>query len=807
MPHSPRHVAVEVHDLGLREIIMKRIMQHICQIVAFIVCLSGGSQDVTTQVFAATDQSSRLIPSLTSHEKEELASLALRYAEAMATGRVTGWAALDLGCLARRQKGGTMVIHHSAELAAKACWDDTMAAHEQLVADETEPGIFGALGRGTGFGLIHASHQHADFWKDYPPALAVSPSIVRENPKSPVPLLQVEKVLEPRSAGLVVEGNQDLAEIHKVSVDISVRYPDPLLAPLALLPDEPWWASPVIRRYAPVKTLVARFNIARGLEALGFSVDQAVVNEALPGAPRIAEPSSPGIVPSSPQWWDRSQHPQRFEAGIQEARRASSFQERAKKFQRLLLLDPKEPRVNAEYGMDLYQAFLAEGLKKGKITSQEDSTSQKLGELYWNIQAQTWRQEFTEVAVGHSFAAEAFYQAMPALEIAIQGGQGHREMQRRLGAIFRWNNDSASALAIHEELLKNIQPHDDVQRAHLLSELAWDRVQWLSWNRRYHHPWMTQAREEAEQSLKLAKVPIDKLVAAEALVILDALSVPRDQSRLQSHVDRVRMWHDQLSGVEGVWSHLVGNELVKSLIPEGRQVKRPEPARSPDVMPLDVHLRIQDLNFFKTWTFDQDPVGDLPTGFSAESTHEQSGGKWRIEADSKAPSLPHVITQASPCTEKDCFQLLLGDRRTHALPDIVVYVRQISSRGQGEAGIVLAAQDARNFYAVTLQPKNKRLKIYRVTEGKSTLLGEGAVKLKPGPWHVLRVETVNSAHVDHARLEIYLDSHEVAMMASEPIRGQGRIGLVTKGDMVAQFDRLGVIEMVTNRPLSKPAAY
>ena len=62
---------------------------------------------------------------------------------------------------------------------------------------------------------------------------------------------------------------------------------------------------------------------------------------------------------------------------------------------------------------------------------------------------------------------------------------------------------------------------------------------------------------------------------------------------------------------------------------------------------------------------------------------------------------------------------------------------------------------------------------------------------------------MNSAHVDHARLEIYLDSHEVAMIASEPIQGRGRIGLVTKGDMVAQFDRLGVIEMVTNRTMSK----
>ena len=627
------------------------------------------------------------------------------------------------------------------------------------------------------------------------------------DPGAPVPFVQVETVFEPRSAGLVIEEGQVPAQVQKFSVDLSVTYPDPLMAPLALLPDEPWWASPVIRKYAPVRTLRARFKIVHGLKALGYSVDHAVVNEALPGAPIIAEPSAPGILPSSPQWWNRSQNQQRFEEGIQEAHQAASFQERAKKYQRLLLLDPKEPRVNALYGRDLFVAFLYEGLANGKITSKDESINQKLGELYWNIQAQTWRQEFTEVAVGHSFAAESFYQAIPALEIAIKGGQGNEEMRRQLGAMFRWNNDADSALALHEQLLNNIQPDDDSRRSQILSEIAWDRVQWLSWNRRYEHPWMIQAREEAEQALSLATSSIDNLIAGQALVILDALAVPRDQPRLQKHVEVIRTSHNQLSGVVGMWSHLVGNDLVKSLIPEGRHVKLPAPVRSPEVMHRDVHSRIQDRNFFKTWSFDQDTVGRLPSGFSAGSTNKDSIGEWRIEADPKAPSLPHVITQASPCSGDTCFQILLGDNRTHELPDIVVYLRKVSSAGQGEAGIVLAAKNPRNFYAVTLNPTTRLLSVYRVQNGKPKLLGKGAVKSKQGPWHVLRVQMVNSAHVGYPHVEIYVDGRETTVMASEPIKGSGHIGLATKGDMVAQFDRLGVIEMITSRPLSKPAAY
>ncbi len=52
-----------------------------------------------------------------------------------------------------------------------------------------------------------------------------------------------------------------------------------------------------------------------------------------------------------------------------------------------------------------------------------------------------------------------------------------------------------------------------------------------------------------------------------------------------------------------------------------------------------------------------------------------------------------------------------------------------------------------------------------------------------------------------------MDGYETTVMAAEPVKGMGHIGLVTKGDMVAQFDRLGVIEMITSRPLSRPAAY
>lgn len=739
------------------------------------------------------------------------ARIALQYAEAMAAGNVMEWARMDLGCLARQNHSNGSASPEPKELLSQTisqnCWKDTLAAHQDLVRDEPESGIFGAVGRGTGLGLIHESHQHADFWKDYPPALAVSRTVIPQNSQASLPQLSVANVHPSRPGGLIFVPEENPVEVQVLAVDLLVRYPDPMVAPLALRPGEPWWTSGVIRRYGPVHTLLARFYVVSGLQSYGYDVDQAIVNEALSDTPQLAEPGSPGILPDSPKWWDRHQAAQRFEDELQQVQRLGSFPERLEIYRRLLLLDPHHPALNAALGTDLYLAFLREGMTKGRIVAANETTLWRLVELYWNIQAQTWRQKFTEVATGHSRAAEAFFAAIPALEIAVQGGAGTQEMRRMLGALYRWNNDSAAALQIHQALLNTVPSTNPALRGRILSEIAWDRVQWLSWNRRYDHPWLAQAREEAQEAFKLSGSSLERLLAAQASLIIEALSMPRDQQRLQAVVRLSRSLHDQIPGVAGLWPHLIGNDLVKSLVSEGSQTVLPSTGRSSEVLDVAVHHTIQDHNMLRTWNFDQEMAGHAPSGFTSGPIRNKGFDTWRIQADSTAPAPPHVVSQMSPCLEKGCFRILLDDTYTFDQPDIVVHIRKVSPAGQGEAGIVLSASDMRNFHAVTVNTETGQVSLYHVRNGEAALLGTGQGNLKRGLWHVLRVQVVNSAHVDHPRLEIYLDGYEAKLPAVEPLQNGGRIGLITTGDMVAQFDRLHAMEMITSRPISTPAAY
>ncbi len=747
-----------------------------------------------------------------------------QYGAALAGNRVAEWAALDLGCLTlRRQRG-------ASEQTDRTCWDDTLKAHRELVQDQPETGILEAGGRGVGFGLLSETHRHADYWKDYMPAVVLSPAVIgKDGGRGPV--LEVLNVSPVRPFALNNLTGQEPVRVSGHTVEVRVSYPDPLTAPLALRPGEVWWASGVLRRYGPVREVTVRFVVVSGLRKLGYPTDQAVVNEALPGAPvqvgihygRLPQSADPGgrqndevknrlgaggLVLGSARWWDRKDANQAFAAGLARAEQMPRSTERARLLTRLTLIDQADPALHTVIADDRLQTFLREGLTKSGISGPDEAVAARLAELYWNLQAQTWRQELTEVAMGHSTAAEALYQAIESFERVTAGGQALPEQGRQLGALYRWNNDALSALAAHEALLNDTAPGGSLH-GRLLSELAWDRIQWLSWERRHGHPWLEQARQEAEQALSQVETPVEKLMAAYALVLVEALRVPREPAHLQERLQTAKIWHDRVSGAVGVWPYLVGNDVVKALLPDGIHVTLPTPVRAPDVLDVEVHTKPPRQDIVWQWNFDQDVPGALPAGFIAVSTPGANPPAWRVVADAQAPTPGHLMIQDRPCAAGmgDCAHLLLADRIRTTYPDVTVQVQDLSPEGGGEAGIALAVRDHGNFYAVTLNPATGKLTTRRVIDGRATVLGETTVKLVQRPWHTLRVQRINFIHLDRGRLGVFVDGAQVTAVADAVVPEEGLIGLITFGRTAAKFDGLHVLDLVSNRPLSRPAAY
>lgn len=775
------------------------------------------------RIMAAALLSATVVPGLVEAEgagtakREDAARFALRYAEALANARIDEWAAADLACLTRRPQPG---------VEARDCWTATLSAHTAMVAQQVETGVFDAVGRGIGFGLLHDRHRATENWKEYPPAVFLSPPIVRRD-NGPAPQISLVRVHPARPIALLNMKGTDAVTIQGHAVDVKIVYPDPLTAPLALRPEEIWWVSGAQRRFGPVREVQARFMVVSGLKKFGYANDRAVMNEILPGAPLIPtaqyglrpeagrrfDPVSfnaPNrllkgeLLPGTARWWERPEADASFRQAIGRAAHLPAG-ERAALLTRLLLLDPTDGDAHRLRGDDAYLAFLRQGVTKGGLAARDDHALWREAELYWTLQAQTWRQELTAVAEGYEPAADTLYRAIASYDTLVQAQRATPEERRRLGALNRWNNDPGAALAIHEPLLAETTP-DTPFYGLVLADIAWDRIQWVSWERRYDHPWLEQAVGEANKAAALLNRPEEKVIADYVLVAAESLRVPRNAEAFNRHLTVVKQDVDRIPGTKGLLGHLVANDLVKALTPEAKTVVLPSPPRSMEVLDVAVHANPPKQDIVWQWNFDQDAPGAVPAGFVPLRGDGSETADWQVTADRDGAGHNQLLTQVNRCTTPECVRLLVAERARATYPDLTVQIRALET-SEGEAGLALAVRDAQNFYAVTLQPATGLVTTRRVTDGVTTTLGQVSVKLAARPWHTLRVQRINFLHLDKGRLGVYVDGAQVAAVDDAVLPAEDQVGMITLGPAAAQFDSLHLLDLVSNRPLSKPAAY
>ena len=226
----------------------------------------------------------------------------------------------------------------------------------------------------------------------------------------------------------------------------------------------------------------------------------------------------------------------------------------------------------------------------------------------------------------------------------------------------------------------------------------------------------------------------------------------------------------------------------------------------PPLLPLQVAANpLQEIVW--QWNFDQDTPQAIPSGFVAISTAGAEAPDWQVLADGEAPTPGQLVVQNRPCTPSGCAHLLVADHVRATYPDVVVQIKDMSSDGHGEAGIALAILDNGTFYAVTLNASASTVTVRLVSNGQTTVLGEVPVKLAARPWHTIRVQRINFLHLDKGRLGVFIDGAQVAAVDDAVLPQEGRIGLITFGRTAAKFDGLHILDLVSNRPLSGPAAY
>jgi len=222
----------------------------------------------------------------------------------------------------------------------------------------------------------------------------------------------------------------------------------------------------------------------------------------------------------------------------------------------------------------------------------------------------------------------------------------------------------------------------------------------------------------------------------------------------------------------------------------------------PQELPKPFHKITPPL--FQEWKFNQSSLDVRPEGFSQETSGPVSQGEWTVRKDPSAPSRPTLVEQQLTCGADLCYQLLIADGVTVEYVDLSVRMKMRLGTPSGKAGLAYSIQDAKNFYAVVVAPKTNEVVAYVVKDGQPTEIARETLILEPAEWHFLRIQ--RNTIVSKEFTEIFFDHHLLLDVYDQSFRN-GKIGLVAIGDGAFSFDNLRAMELLTNRPLSRPAAY
>lgn len=194
------------------------------------------------------------------------------------------------------------------------------------------------------------------------------------------------------------------------------------------------------------------------------------------------------------------------------------------------------------------------------------------------------------------------------------------------------------------------------------------------------------------------------------------------------------------------------------------------------------------------YNFDNDKAGQIPANVHSALTGQGAKGEWVVQADSTAPSQPHVFAQTSRDNTSYRFPLAIADDGSFQDLDLSVTFKPISGEKDQAAGLVWRLQDADNYYIVRANALENNVVLYKVQNGKRTdlaLKGEGRTYGKKstvpsGQWSTLRVTARGKL------FEVYLNGTKLYEVEDETLKEAGKIGLWTKADSVTYFDDLKV---------------
>jgi hypothetical protein len=184
-------------------------------------------------------------------------------------------------------------------------------------------------------------------------------------------------------------------------------------------------------------------------------------------------------------------------------------------------------------------------------------------------------------------------------------------------------------------------------------------------------------------------------------------------------------------------------------------------------------------------SFDADPAGARPPGFTFAETRDAGARRWSVEKDPATMGHHLVHTTDGVVGVGMAMAILEGV----SLREVEVTARIRMIDGDRISGIVWRYQDPSNYYFARLNLSGPQaVSLYRVVNGNRVRLeDEDDLQLDPAAWHTLRVVQ------GETRARVYLGGIRVFEMRDRTLEGSGGgAGVFCSGNTTAWFDDLRV---------------
>jgi len=503
------------------------------------------------------------------------AAAALRYAEAVAKGDAAEVGKLDFACqyrLVASSTSGLTAYPDQSDPFYGTCWQGIKAAHEPSLERVD-----------VAMEVLWPSNGALPYFREdlsrYPASAFVMDLVGLAPPGSGLHLKVAGSKPLPNASFPLRDHHKQLS-VPATLITTTVRYQDPLTAPVTKAPGSYKWTNTVKPARRAVKSINVQWVVLTGLKKLGFPGDAAVVNLLVEdGAPveGIAKATVPlltafsGARADSLVWWGPDDVPGLLTAAAARAAGFPNIRDRVALLNRILIIDPNQADALTVLTRNLYAVVLQEAARGHNLIVKDPALSIAVNEHYWNVYAQATRME---ISLGMEMggldkptAADYLYRLLPALRTLAELRPEQLDNLFRWGAALRWNNDQEQAIQVHERLVKAVPDHRKSGKAEALLQLAWSRVNKVAWNRNFDDPDVQAAYRDADESLKFAEIPLDKFLAEYTKAYSLLFAPQRDNRAILEHLTAAQRWFSEVPGHKPeIWNFFVGAEQLKMVL-------------------------------------------------------------------------------------------------------------------------------------------------------------------------------------------------------------------------------------------------